>query len=125
MEELDIDPNGRFAISRCHREGLNVNLVNVYDSNYDDPLFYLTLASRLFKEPALPQIWGGHFNCDLDPSLERSRGPFRNPSAAARAIVDIIEQLGLLDVWRMRSHNSEGFTHYSPCMISTPEFISG
>lgn len=113
LEEVHTDVNGRYTITRCKGRGLEFIIFNIYGPNFDCPQFIhdLQLSARQFKD--VPIIWGGDFNCTLDPALDRSGGPPRRLSSMAEAIKDTLIELGLLDAWRMWNPAHGGYTHYS------------
>lgn len=49
LEALDLDPEGRFAISRCSGRGLGLVLANIYGPNYDNPNFCVDLLGRMSR----------------------------------------------------------------------------
>lgn len=85
----------------------------IYSPNFDCPQLFHDLVSLARQLPDLPLIWGGDFNCVLDPDLDCSGGPLRLCSAAAKAIIASMTELRLLDIWRTRAPRLGGFIHYS------------
>lgn len=113
LEHCVTDQAGRYIITRCHNRETNFLIVNSYGPNYDDPQFYLSIAALIKGFGTLPILWGGDLNCVLDPALDRSKGAPRAPSAAAKIILDVALQLHMVDVWRARSPQQGGYTHYT------------
>lgn len=113
LEELFTDANGRYTISRCKGRGLDVLLLNIYGPNYDCPQFIHDFNILARQLPELPIVWGGDFNCTLNPTIDRSGGPLRRPSQTAEAILLAQTELGLFDAWRSFNPNLGGYTHHS------------
>ncbi|KAJ1186431.1 hypothetical protein NDU88_003212 [Pleurodeles waltl] len=102
LQEVETDPNGRYIVVRCGNGAATFLFVGIYGPNFDNPKFYYDLAAKAGNWGGFPQVWEGDFNCTLDPLLNRSGGARRRPASAARALKEIAEELGLVDLWRCR-----------------------
>lgn len=65
---------------------MDLIVVNVYGPNFDCPEFYKTLADTAGNHTDGLFLWGGDFNLVRNPNIDRSGGPERRFSAAARAL---------------------------------------
>lgn len=110
---LHDEPQGRYVISRCTGNKLDCIIVNIYGPNYDCPEFYRSVAKITDKHADKELIWGGDFNLIRDSNLDRSGGPTRQISAAAKNIESIMVCNGLKDVWHYNHPERGGYTHYS------------
>ncbi|KAJ1177668.1 hypothetical protein NDU88_002920 [Pleurodeles waltl] len=113
LQEVEKVPNGSYIVALCSNGTVMFLLVGIYGPNFDNPQFYYDLAAKAGGWGGYPQVWGGDFNCTLDPLLDRSGGAHRRPASAARVLKEIAEELGLVDIWRRRHPTQGGYTYYS------------
>ncbi|KAJ1187032.1 hypothetical protein NDU88_003811 [Pleurodeles waltl] len=125
FKSVDIDPGRQYVAEQCNGRALTFLLIGIYGPNYDDPQFYRDLAAQAERWGDLPQLWCGDFNCTLTPKVDRSGGRTRSPAAAARAILDIAANMGLVDVWRDRYLERLYTLFGSPRLVHTYRFMVG
>ncbi|KAF7641859.1 hypothetical protein LDENG_00270150 [Lucifuga dentata] len=87
--------------------------MNIYAPNEEDPLFFKDLASILAKEAKGTIILGGDFNCALDMKLDRLSSEHGSSSKKSQAIKHMLEELGLVDIWRAMNPRTKDFTFLS------------
>ena len=73
MKNVIKDRGGRYLIVQGSLLSVNLNLVNLYGPNIDDPTFFVDLFLSI-SSFAGQHIIAGYFNCTLNPSLDRSTG---------------------------------------------------
>lgn len=92
------DISGRHVIIQGSLFSANLNLVNIYGPNTDEPDFFtylfLTLAS-LPGEYIITVDW----NCTLDPNRDRSTRTDQTHNKCRLTIYHFIKELNLLDIW--------------------------
>lgn len=67
------DPTGRYVIAQGNIMAHKVNLINIYVPNEVMPPFFETLLLTVSTLEGL-YIFGGDFNCTLDPVMDRLSG---------------------------------------------------
>lgn len=93
---------------------MNQDLIlgNLYGPNIDDPSFY----NNLFLSIAALHgdiIVGGHFNCTLDPKLDRTTGVNYSHPKFREVIQHFISELNLKDVWRIENPTGREYSCHS------------
>uniref|UniRef100_A0A3Q3FF70 exodeoxyribonuclease III n=1 Tax=Labrus bergylta TaxID=56723 RepID=A0A3Q3FF70_9LABR len=106
------DTEGRIVLVKGVLFGEDVLLGNIYAPNAQDGAFFALLFSQLAEMDCPNMIIGGDFNCSLSPSLDRLP-PQNSQSSNARAVLNIIKEFDLLDVWRHFNPLSKGYTFQS------------
>ena len=110
-----VDPMGRYIGIKAEIMDENYLLVNVYAPNNDSQSakFYEHIVNVLKKEDQIHEdriIFGGDFNCPLNPSLDKMGGLL----TTRKKIVDQIEYIqnvfNVHDVWRIKHPNQKSFT---------------
>uniref|UniRef100_A0A3Q3BAI7 Reverse transcriptase domain-containing protein n=1 Tax=Kryptolebias marmoratus TaxID=37003 RepID=A0A3Q3BAI7_KRYMA len=112
IKKTIIDPAGRFIIIQASLMNQNLILVNLYGPNIDDPDFYnnLFLSITAFHGDV---IFGGDFNCTLDPNLDRSSGLDLSHPKSRRVIQHFMSELNLRDIWRVQNPTKKEFSCHS------------
>lgn len=106
------DKEGRVVCIESVIIGKKMNLCNIYTPNEDDPVFFHKVNRLLGTFDDGCTILGGDFNQTPDPVLDRPR--YSNaPSRSQVAIGQLQEDLGLVDVWRLRNPSKREYTFYS------------
>lgn len=67
------DKFGRYLIVQGSLLSINLNLVNIYVPNTDEPSFFTNVFLKLASLPG-EYIIAGDWNCTLDPVRDRSTG---------------------------------------------------
>lgn len=103
------DKAGRFLVVQGIFLGENINLVNVYGPNDDNPSFFenlfLLLATLTGKI-----VLAGDLNCTLDPKLDRSSGIDTSHSQTRKKIQQYMRDLNLCDPWRTQNLDKREFS---------------
>ncbi|KAM7369499.1 hypothetical protein PAMP_000739 [Pampus punctatissimus] len=107
------DKEGRFVIVIGTIGGSKVTLVNLYAPNEDCPNFFKMIASLLADKAEGIILIGGDFNCILRQNVDRlpaGVGPMSKKSITLHAMMD---ELGLVDVWRHLHPREKDYTFMS------------
>lgn len=107
------DPGGRFLIVKGKIYDTPVLLVNVYAPNWDNPDFFRQLFSDLPDMSSHFLIWGGDFNCWLNPSLDRSSTKIATITRSARVIKTFMNEFSVSDPWRFFNPAGKAFSFFS------------
>ena len=102
MVEVFNDEKGRVLICKGQINDQEVNIVNIYAPNEDDPGFFESLRRAMDGVGGATWIVGGDFNLTLNEELDRVGGKERNVNAR-RELVNLMQRLDLIDVWRVRN----------------------
>ena len=119
------DPEGRFLILKGVFNDLNMTLVNVYAPNQDDPDFLLRVFTEIDKINSPFLIVGGDFNSVLGP-LDYQGSRLHHSNKKNRELLSIIiEEYGLVDVWRHFHPNLRQYTRHqkTPRVLSRLDFF--
>ena len=93
--------------------GSEFTLVNLYAPNEDCPNFFKMIASLLADKAEGIILIGGDFNCILRQNVDRLParvGPMSKKSITLHAMMD---ELGLVDVWRHIHPREKDYTFMS------------
>lgn len=112
---VETDTQGRCIIALCELQGSPFLLINIYAPNDESSqVDLLMLIYQKITNLDLPEdtriIWGGDFNFIFDLDLEASGG---NPVLKIRTIETIREimlELDLCDIWRIRNSSLKRYT---------------
>ncbi len=107
-----VDPSGRYIILSGTIVSTQINLINVYDPNADEPSFYQDLFLSLSLYPG-QCIIGGDFNCVLDPTQDRSTGTDTSHQQTRKTIKKYMCELNLIDIWRHLNPNRKEYSCFS------------
>lgn len=106
------DPTGRYVIAQGNIMLYKVNLINIYGPNEDRPSFFEGLLLTVSTLEGL-YIFGGDFNCTLDPVMDRLTGTDISHVQTRRKLTEFIKDLRLVDVWREKNPNKKEFSCHS------------
>lgn len=106
------DKFGRYLIIQGSLLSANLNLVNVYGPNVDDPKFFTDLFLTLSSLHGA-YIIAGDWNCTLNPIKDRSTGVDQTHNKSRSAITHFIKELNLLDIWRHFKPDEIAYSCYS------------
>uniref|UniRef100_A0A8C6S5T9 exodeoxyribonuclease III n=1 Tax=Neogobius melanostomus TaxID=47308 RepID=A0A8C6S5T9_9GOBI len=106
------DKEGRYIFVKGVLHGENVLLGNVYAPNLQDDEFYAELLGALVDMECGNVILAGDFNCVLCPELDRLP-PHSVLTKNSKALLQILSELNLVDVWRHYNPLVKHFTFHS------------
>lgn len=88
-----------------------MTLLNVYAPPVSEWLFYRHIFDLMVNYQGVV-ICGGDFNIKLNPTLDSSGAIIQN-RPLTRKVKSLMEELGIIDVWRKTHPTSRDYTHYS------------
>lgn len=93
------DEDGRYVLVKGRLEGVLICFLNVYAPPGSNWKFYRQMFDLMTLEGDGILIVGGDLNQRLNPQLDStSQGP--SPSLIGRKMKDMMNELGVIDVWR-------------------------
>ena len=114
LRKLDCDTEGRILCCEVKIADKLLVLCNIYAPNDDNPGYFRNVIRMVDRcqqsTPAVDGvIIGGDFNLVLEPELDRLNS-LRNHEKARLVVTEMIEQLSLCDVWRVRNADTRRYT---------------
>lgn len=92
---------------------MNITLANFYAPNFDDVSFFKNALSLIPDLSSYSLIFGGDFNCCLDPVLDRSSSRRCITSKSSIYLKSFFSEYGLADVWRLLNPQKRGYYFFS------------
>ena len=114
VNDITHDNDGRLILLDCTLEGNNFILVNIYAPTKDKThmqngfLSYLNSVIDDYSDKNI--IIGGDFNVCLDPFVDKFGGRAEVKSDYCNNLQNFIEELSLVDIWRLRNSSVRQFT---------------
>ena len=103
------DANGRLLTCSLTLEERSILLCNVYGCNVDNPEVFTELAEKLNNMTAESIIIGGDFNFVMEHNKDSKYRLHSHPKT--REVVNqLIEDLDMVDIWRVRNPDLFNFT---------------
>ena len=115
IQKTIIDPLGRFVVLKVDIEDKVYVLVNIYAPNKDKITckFFKNLLKTLQTEDLDCEeniIFGGDFNCPLNPKLDKKGGVLFPRKMVIENIQCLQNELDLVDIWRIKNPQSKSYT---------------
>ena len=107
------DKDGRFILVRGNIDGKSVTLMNVYAPPGSDIHFFRKITKIMITETEGLLICGGDLNIHLQPKLDSSSRKIHDKESIHRRVNTLLEEVGLVDVWRDLFPNRRDYTYYS------------
>uniref|UniRef100_A0A3P8RWR8 Reverse transcriptase domain-containing protein n=1 Tax=Amphiprion percula TaxID=161767 RepID=A0A3P8RWR8_AMPPE len=108
------DKDGRWVAIDVDLFGVRYSLINIYAPNTDSPEFFIDICNIAKQMGNLYVIIGGDFNQIRDPALDKSSSTNNRPKQKSVLTVDtMVEELGLVDIWRLLYSHEREYTFYS------------
>lgn len=104
------DLEGRALEIRIQVEETELTLVNVYAPNDDNPNFFQAVFKSLTQIDPKEIILGGDMNLVLDLELDKDGGRCVTHCNAQRVLKAYMQELNLIDAWRLRHPEDKVFT---------------
>uniref|UniRef100_A0AAQ6ABA7 Reverse transcriptase domain-containing protein n=1 Tax=Amphiprion ocellaris TaxID=80972 RepID=A0AAQ6ABA7_AMPOC len=105
------DDSGRFIKITGKLEGSEVTLLNVYAPPGSDWKLYKKIFGMMASSQGVV-ICGGDFNFRLNPILDSS-GKNTQSNSLSKKVKSLMEELGVIDVWRDMHPMTREYTHFS------------
>lgn len=106
------DREGRFVLVKGKLEHKEVTLCNVYAPPGSGVAFYKKLFNLIATEIYGTLVCAGDFNIILNPNLDTTNR-MRKGSSIEKQINKLLQELGLLDIWRHLHRSDREFTFFS------------
>ena len=114
VENDIVDKEGRFLILSVKIGDKRFVLANVYaptkNHETDQCEFLDTFRSKMVDFIGENILIGGDFNMTLNPNIDKSGGREEGPSKYRDGLMEFIEELGLIDIWRSKNPGVKHFT---------------
>ena len=109
------DDNGRFIILNVDIHDRNYILINIYSPNKekDKKIFWNNTLETIKSENINiidNIIAGGDWNSVFNPDLDKCGGKKECSNKVAKELTEIIVDLDLVDIWRLRNLTKKRFT---------------
>lgn len=112
-EKTFADKEGRYVMVIGNIGGTKITLLNLYAPNEDSPDFFKSIASLIADKSEGAILVGGDFNCVLRASVDRLPADIGAISKKSVTLCAMMEELGLIDVWRHLHPKDRDFTYFS------------
>ena len=112
-EKVIEDKNGRYVIVVGSVGDTKITLINLYAPNEDDAGFFKEISALLAANAEGLIITGGDFNCVINQKMDKhplEQGP---KSQKTKTLCNMIEELGLVDIWRHKNLSERDYTFFS------------
>jgi len=114
VEKINKGTTGRIAYLCTSIYGKKVAFVSVYAPAVFDPLFFPELTKELLSLLDYELIVGGDMNAVCDLNLDRSTLSVSHTQRAASAAFNaMIENINLVDMWRVQNQGIRDYTCFS------------
>lgn len=105
--------NGCWIIVTGSMGGITLTIMNVYAPNEDDPGFFKEVAQVLSENSKGILILGGNFNWVLNNYLDKFPFEPKSQSSISKVLKNVLEELGLVDIWCVKNPRVRDYTHFS------------
>ena len=107
------DKEGRYIMVGGRFEGIEVTFLNVYAPPGANWSFFGTIFDLMLTKARGLTICGGDLNVRLNPKLDSSGGSSPQSSSLRRKINSVLQDSGIVDVWRKLHPSIIDFTYFS------------
>lgn len=105
------DTEGRIIYLQAKINGVQVTLCNIYAPNAEDPRFFHEVNKLVGNDSCGNIIIAGDFNQVLDGAVDKTT--FSNSVPRDRMAIGLLmEDLGLIDIWRLVNPTDREYTFY-------------
>ena len=104
------DSCGHFLYLGIKLSSMTINLINIYAPNNDKPNFFSCIKDFLLTNHADYTVICGDFNLVLDQTIDTKNYKHVNNPNAQKAVKDMMNELNLLDIYRLLHPNVTRFT---------------
>ena len=107
------DKEGRYVMVIGTIGGTKITMFNLYAPNEDDACFFKKVASLLADKAEGIILIGGDFNCVVRQTMDRLPKEVGPLSKKSTTLLTMVEELGLVDIWRHLHPREKEFTFMS------------
>ena len=108
------DQEGRILLLDCTIEENNFVFINIYaptkDKKIEQDTFFENLNELILNYSDRNLMIGGDFNVCLNPDLDKKGGCCETRSSYCKNLNNLIEDISLVDIWRLRNNDKLQFT---------------
>ena len=110
------DQEGRYIVIMGLFDSTPLTLITSYTPNVDTPEFFRHIMRQMEALPTGTLAWGGDgdHNLVLNPAIDCTQGLDRWSSIASAALQELMDDNGLVDIWRVSGPTSAEYTFHSP-----------
>lgn len=108
------DKEGRFIFVHGVMNGTYITLFNIYAPPGSNVTFFQKIFQIISSETQGILICGGDLNVHLQPELDSSNKKVIFSKPIHRKINTLMNDIGIIDVWRDLYPNTKDYTHFSP-----------
>ena len=108
--KIEKDHDGNLLVMDLEIEDTKVRIINIYGPNTDDVDFYRKVKSKVGDNEQDHLVICGDFNLTLNPNLDSQNYLNLNNPRARLTVLDIIEEYGLIDIYRYFNPNKRRYT---------------
>lgn len=112
ISKVTPDRAGRYLILQGTLFDININLVNLYGPNSDNPKFFEELF-LLLAQMSGHLLIGGDFNTTLATNLDRLKGTDNTHAQSRKILHNFMQDLDLCDPWRRKYPDKSEFSCFS------------
>ncbi len=87
--------------------------MNIYAPNENDPGFFKEVAQLLAGNAKGIIILGGDFNCVINNNIDTFPSEQNYQISKSKAMCNMLEELGLVDIWRVKNPKTRDYTYFS------------
>ena len=109
VNKITIHEDGHYVLVSLKVNDITMLLVNVYGPNTDEPQFFDEIIEKIKQYDEANVMFMGDFNLALNSLLDRADGGNYSPKATEKLHI-IMDELGLLDAWRVLNPESKRFS---------------
>ena len=122
--KIEKDNDGNLLVMDLEIEDTKITIINIYGLNTDNVDFYQKVKSKVSDEQDHLVICGD-FNLTLNPNLDSQNYLNLNNPRARLTVLDIIEEYGLIDLYRYFNPNKRRYTWHlrSPLKQARLDYI--
>ena len=110
VHRIKSDVSGNYIILDLTIQDKRVTLVSIYGPNSDQPSFYQNLKIKIQEFENDMVLICGDWNLVLEPTKDLENYANINNPKARETVLKMIEELNLIDIWRIMHENDKCFT---------------
>ena len=112
LENIQSDPNGCYVLIQGNLYGEKIVIMNVYAPPNSPPPFFSKMVEVLSPFTSVNTIIAGDWNNILNYNLDRTPQG-KSLTKSSKTMIKIMDEMGWVDVWRMKNPSVKDFTFYS------------
>ena len=122
VNKITIHEDGHYVLVSLKVNDITMLLVNVYGPNMDEPQFFDEIIEKIKQYDEANVMFMGDFNLALNSLLDRADGGNYSPKATEKLHI-IMDELGLLDAWRVLNPEGKRFSWHRQQSASRIDYV--